>query len=140
MTKEDANIFQQLKRTDWKQTLWINFLRALCAIPAILLLGFISDPDQKLSNDVLLIGSVYPFLFPFFLAPILFIIVLFITAIFNLGEDEQKILVGFLALLLIAGGDPIVFLLHKVKPQIVPVVNYPFIWFKLIIWVDKNNT
>ena len=127
-----------LKGIDWKATLLIHFIRgSLSGIGffiLILLVGGIGDPMSPIRKDgltgvvAILLGL--PFLYLLFLLPLSFIAT-------YLGSGKYAIpFVGLLALPATVFGlmaDPFVFIIHKIKKEIIPVEKYGFFNWKLMI-------
>lgn len=114
----------------WKQTLWINFLRPLCALPALITFSLVTGN----SSATPLFFVSYPFLYLFLFVPILLLIKSIAQAV---GGPLAGLLTVPLALIMITGGDPIVYTLSKVKPDLVPIQNYPLFSFDLAMFVYK---
>ncbi|MCS5699338.1 hypothetical protein NZK32_09835 [Cyanobium sp. FGCU-52] len=114
----------------WKQTLWINFLRPLCALPA--LIAFSSLTGNSSGTPLFFVS--YPLLYLFLFVPILLLIKIIAQAA---GGPLAGLLTVPLALIMITGGDPIVFIISKVKPDLVPIQNYPILSFDLAMFVLK---
>ncbi len=125
------NVFKNLGRIAWKETVWINFLRATCAIPILILFS-------ALANDYLPVGFYvfYPFLYLAIWGPFLYLLQAIISAF---SEPMGSIVTLLFVTISIAGGDPLVFLIHKLKPEIVPLEKYPFIFFAVFAFVLKDN-
>lgn len=107
-----------------KETLWVNILRSFCAgVVWIIISLFMQDDGNPFYYKL-----AYPVLMPFILG--LFYIVSLILKLFKLDWVGN-----ILCMIAAVPGDPIVFMLHKLKPELVPVKEYKFIWFVAIISV-----
>jgi hypothetical protein len=127
---------EDFKKVQWGRTLALNMMRAFAA-------GIVWGIVMLMTGN----GSGSPdsprwFLMPFFLPaaylgilPIFLITSKIITSTLGqLGEMG----VGMMTLLLglgLAVGDPIVYLVHKLKPSLVPTEKFSFINIVLILFV-----
>ncbi len=132
------NPFTNFNQIMWKKTLWINFLRAVCVLPV--LVGFFALNDS-LYFEVVPFFLLYTFLYLFLMAPLLIFLDRLVMITFSLTGLPiiGQIINALSALVFISGGDPIVFALSKIKPEIVPVQRYPFINFSVIMFVVKQE-
>ena len=121
-------MFENLKGLLFKETVWINTLRSMCAGLVYMILMLIAQPGGM----PLYIPLLYPVLFP--IAWLLFYIVSQILRIIKLGGIGS-----FMCMLASVPGDPLVYLLAKIKPALVPVKDFKFINFAPIILVFKDD-
>jgi hypothetical protein len=110
----------------WKDTLWLNFLRALFAGP-------VWTAVMVLTGEPLAVAVVY------LLFPLLYFggglpLGLTTALLSSLGVPYVG-LFTILCSLLVVVGDPFVFILYKVKPNIIPVQKFSVLNFVLIIFV-----
>jgi len=129
-----------IKKVQWGRTICLNMMRALAAgiVWGIVLLvtgngsGGADAPQWFMLPIMLPLG--YLFIVPMFL-----IIGKIMTAILGqLGE----IGVGMMTLLMglgLAVGDPLVYLLYKLKPALVPTEKFNILNFALILFVLDPN-
>lgn len=117
----------------WKETLWMNFLRAACALPFLITVSLIT----KNSAGTPIFFVSYPFMYLFFVVPILFLVKAICQAA---GGPLAPLLLIPITLFMISGGDPIVYFLSKVKPEVVPIKNYPFLSFDFAMLVLKEES
>lgn len=131
------NPFKNFNRIRWKDTLWLNVLRSVCVLPVLIGFSITTGNSTSDSQTSIWFFIFYPFFYPFLVAPIL----VFFRAIFMaiLG-GLAGILIIPMSLLFIAGGDPIMFFLHKIKPQLVPIQQYPFICLDVVMFVLKEES
>lgn len=115
----------------WKETLWVNSLRSACALPLLIFMLSRSDSEQNL----LVLAIVYPFIYLPLVAPFLMIFKVFCEAV---GKQLAPILLIPINIIFISGGDPLVFLLSKWKPSLVPIRNYPVFSFDAAMFVLKE--
>lgn len=127
MRIREFNASRDWNKIAWKETMWLNFLRALCVSPVMIIFFALNNSDSwKLG----LIWPIYYFIaVPIFLLlrPVMFWI---------LGPLAMIIWIP-LCLVFISGGDPIVFLISKIKPKLVPIQGFKFINLELFIFVEK---
>lgn len=114
-------------RVMWKETLWLNFLRAICVTPVVLIF-------TALSNGEMITAILWPLNY-FLMVPIL--LFLFRPLAFGILGPIANLLWIPMCLIFICGGDPIVFLISKIKPQLVPIQDFKFINLELFIFVEK---
>jgi hypothetical protein len=140
MLDQNFNPFTNLHRICWLETLWLNFLRAVCVLPILILF-------TQGQNDVGFYIS-YPFAYTFLIAPMLIVLRLITFAIggnLPMGKLFAHLIVLFMSVVFISGGDPILFLLNfiskKIKPDftLVPIKKYPIFTPQLLIFVLKDD-
>jgi hypothetical protein len=123
----DFSIRRDWKNIDWKITLQYNVFRSLCATPVWLLLFFLSS--KHFVWQMLLFPVIY---FAFWLP------LGFITGwLARIGIPVIGIL-SIVCSLVIVVGDPVVWIISKIKPDLVPVDCPKFLDFHLIVFVVKN--
>lgn len=111
----------------WGQTLVLNFFRSFAAG----IVWFIVSIFVKPANPALL------------LFPLVYFLILMPTGIIS-GKLSEKgvpfagLFTKFISLL-VAVGDPLVYVLHKIKPGSVPVEKFSFFNFYVIIFVLGNK-
>jgi len=125
------NPFQEPDKVLWKETFWVNFLRSACALPLLLFVLSRSDSEQNL----LALAIVYPFIYLPLVAPLLMFFKVIIEAI---GKQLAPVLLIPMNIVFISGGDPLVFLLSKLKPSLVPIKDYPVFSFNAAMFVLKE--
>ncbi len=111
-----------------KQTIWVNFLRSFCTGIIIAIVGFFMPTGaESIGFAVLLV--------PFFVPLIYFASYLlsFILKLFGLGGIGN-----IMCMLFSVPGDPLVFLLSQVKPELVPVENFKFLNFAGVYLVYQD--
>ena len=117
-----------MKNLLFKETLWVNVLRSFCAgiVWAVISLFMAND------GHPFYFKLIFPFVMPLLLGA--FYIVSLILKMFNLAGIGN-----IMCMLVSVPGDPIVFLLHNLKPELVPVKEYKFLWFVGIILVYDDE-
>lgn len=117
-----------MKNLRFIETIWVNILRSFCAgIVWIIISCFMTSDGNPFYYKLLC-----PFVMPFVLG--LFYVVSIALKLFNLGWVGNM-----MCMLVSVPGDPLVFLLHNLKPEWVPVKEYKFLWFVGIILVYDND-
>jgi len=124
---QELNIFRDWDRISWKDSLWFNFMRAICFTPVAITFFTLNGASD---------------LTPAFFWPIIYffcvLIFLTISPILNAaGGPLAPIMWAFFSLIFVSAGDPIVFLISKIKPDLVPVQNCKFIYLRLFVFVLK---
>jgi len=120
---------QNFRQIRWGKTLWYSLLRSICAGFVIGMLMFIF-PESEGNRMCGLEGSLfYPFAYFFIFFPMGIVF-------FWLQEFPfVRLLSGYIALCSISLGDPIIYIMHKFFPRLVPIKSPPFFSFLLIFWV-----
>lgn len=130
MGNDNFSFKRDFKKIMWLSTLWVNFLRSLFAGPVFLLIMFFVD-DR--SNSLL----------PFLMFPVAYFLCLLPFGIFLYILNDMGVpFAGYLYIffsILVALGDPFVFILHKIKPSFVPVYKFNMFNFDIIIFVTNDN-
>lgn len=128
---EDFSFSRDFRKIRWGATLRYNMLRALCAAVVITLVAFSLD---KRGSFPIGIAIAVPIGYPFVFLPLG-------IALNFLGRFFWPFsLVAMSLSLIIAAGDPLVFLLHKILRNLVPVRNPAFVSFKMLIYVLDDGT
>ncbi len=127
MAKNDFSFKRDYRRIKWQATLWVNVLRAAFAGPIwVIFMAFAGDMP-------------FPQVLVYLLFPALYLV-----GFLPLGLGASFLssvgvpVVGWLSFavaLMIMVGDPFVFVLHKAKPEFVPVKTFNVINFTLILFV-----
>ncbi len=118
-------------RVMWKETLWLNFMRAVCVSPIMTI--FLASSNSGSNSDSWIFGLIWP-IYYFIAVPIL---LLFRSLVYWTGGPLAPLVWIPVCLIMISGGDPIVFLISKIKPQLVPIQDFKFINFEIFIFVEK---
>ena len=130
-----------MPRVQWGRTLWLNLLRGFAAgiVWAIVLLVLGEDaPQGPHSTPWYLVPLVLPTgylcMLPFFV-----VATKIVTAVLgdaaNIGVACLSIVLGLLVIV----GDPLLFLAHKLRPSLLPVEQFSFVNFALIIYVLRPD-
>lgn len=117
------------KNVIWSKTLQINAIRCLIA-GLIWGIIFLFSEDASSVQEKILMFSVMPLIFLLILFPFN----LLILGLSKIGIPYIVIIYYILTLLFVLA-DPIMFILHRVKENLVPVEKYNFINFNAAILV-----
>lgn len=137
---EPSSLKELIKIINWKPTLILNFERSfvaglLWAIVMTMAMG--SEMGYWATFFLYLIG--FPLAFMLFIMPV----GLIYSYLTGPGSHKSKIgcLFAYLFVigptLMIIVADPIMFLIYKIKPSLIPVAKYKFLDFSLAIYVAK---
>lgn len=122
---------RDFREIQWGATIWYNLLRAACAGLVLALLMFLFPQSQGDRIIALAAPLVWPIGY--------LIIFLPMGIIFSLLQGLQVPLVGLVAavfaILAVGVGDPIVCILHRIRPGLVPVDSPPLFSVYIIFWV-----
>ena len=123
----DFSIRRDWKQINWKATFQFNVFRSVCSVPMWALLIILSG--QKLSWVVLLFPVFYfGFWLPFGLL---------CSWLARIGVPFIGLL-SVISSLVIVVGDPIVWIISKIKPELVPIEKPKFLDFHLIVFALHN--
>ncbi|BBO83093.1 hypothetical protein DSCO28_36590 [Desulfosarcina ovata subsp. sediminis] len=125
---------RDFKRIKWKETLWLNFIRAFFAGIVYVIICIFAGEGNTFA-DAFKIILIFPFSYLFVILPM----GLFMNFLSGIGVPFVG-LVGIIFSLIVVLGDPIVFAIHKLKPTLVPVKKFRIINFRLIIFILDNLT
>lgn len=125
-------MFEDLKNMLFKETLQVNFFRGVAAGFVWMIVMLIAQPPDM---PVAMIFS-YPIIVPIALVTIIPILWGIFKMFISMGIPFMG-LGHLLIALFIVPGDPIIFLLHKAAPQLVPIETYPFMTWHPYIFVIK---
>jgi len=126
------NPFQEPGKILWKETIWLNFLRPACALP--LLIFVLSNSNSNSELDPLFL-AIYPIIYLPMVVPLLMFFKVICEAT---GKQLAPLLIIPINILFISGGDPLLFLLSKLIPSLVPIKDYPIFSFDAVIFVIKE--
>jgi hypothetical protein len=126
---------RDFNRIAWGRTLWLNLLRAFCAgiVWAIIVLVFGIQLGSGMSSVML--PLIAPIAYIFFLIAYLAIAKIPFIIPVGLLRELTILAYGLILGLAIAVGDPLVFIIHSIKPNLIPVEKFDFINFKMCIFV-----
>lgn len=121
----EFSLKRDFKYIQWGPTLLVNFVRAVSAslvwIIIVILLDSGTDPLAML------------------LTPVLYFAILLPVGLISIFLSELGVpfvwIITLMALVTIVPGDPLTFIIHKIAPKIVPLKNYGFLNFTLILFV-----
>lgn len=127
-----------LKAVDWKPTLQLHLLRSIGAgltWAVVLLVAVGNAPDAPP-------WWAMPFAFPFiyFIGLPFYLLIAKIAAGFG---DMGKAFAGFITLALAVGivaGDPLVYVLFKQRPDLVPVQRFSLFNFVAVLFVQQRGS
>jgi hypothetical protein len=143
------SIRRDIKYVQWNRTLQLTFIRAIGSslvllIPAIWII-WIMDPEASGMSfgELLALTPVYFFgatLGTALIYPGLGLVCWYLTSLYKYFPIFGLFGFGYIALTLpLMFGDPFTFVLHKVKPEWVPVEEYNFLNFVPIVFVVDPN-
>lgn len=125
----DFRLTRDFREIQWGATIWYNLLRAACAGLVVGVLMFIFPQSMGDRTTALAIPFVWPIAY----------LIIFLPAgiVFSLLQALPFIglLAALFAFVAVGIGDPIASILHKLRPQIVPVESPPLFSLHLIFWV-----
>jgi hypothetical protein len=139
---QTSSLGEFFRDVDWKNTLILNFERAfLASLVWAIVLFFITKAGGVGSEWETFIYFLValPFSFTLLYIP-LGVVYSYITRNKTSESNIGCIITWMFVVaptLMIIVGDPILFLLHRIKPSLVPVDKYRFIEFSLAIFVRK---
>ena len=128
---------RDLKFVDWKATLQVNVMRAAAAgfiigtVMALMLSGEPSAGSNRLM--VLAMPLIYAVVLPIGL-PFYFAMAMFLGFLSDLGVPFVGLFNVFLSFIF-AIGDPFLFLLHRSRPDLVPLDQPSFFTLRIVIFV-----
>ncbi|MCK4358027.1 MAG: hypothetical protein KAW92_04670 [Candidatus Cloacimonetes bacterium] len=123
---QDFSLKRDFKLIQWGPTLLLNLVRSFCAgITWLIIFLAFGSPLSEIWFFIL-----FPIPYFFVYVPIGLLIIL----LSEIGVPFIGILMYILSLMMVAG-DPLTFLLHKVKPALVPAEHYGFLNFRVIIFI-----
>ncbi len=122
-------MFENLKGLLLKETVWLNILRSVCAGIVLMIISFFLPSD---GNTPFYIKLLYPLVSPIVL--LLFYGVAQILKLFNLGGVGN-----IMCMLVTVPGDPLLYALFKLKPEIVPVKSLNILNFVGLILVYSDD-
>jgi len=125
----DFKFTRDFRQIQWGPTLQYNLLRSACAGLVLGILMFIFPQSQGDRLTALAAPFVWPFGYLFMFLPM--------GLVFSLlrGVPFVGLLAAFFAIVAVSIGDPIVCILHKFVPKLVPVDSPPLFSVYLIFWV-----
>jgi hypothetical protein len=122
---------RDFRNIKWGATLYYNMLRALCSgiIVTIVSLFFYNEMAAKGDYTLLMAWLIIPLGYPLIYLPM----GLVLRALGNVFTPFAFVAACFA--LMVALGDPLVFLLHKINRNLVPVDRPDFFSLQMIIFV-----
>ena len=125
----DFSFIRDFRNINWVPTIWYNALRAICAglVIGILMLIFPQGTEGRFT--AIAVPLVWPIAY--------FIIFLPMGIVFSILRNLPFVglLAAFFSIVSVAIGDPIVCVLHKFLPKLVPVESPPIFSLNLVFWV-----
>jgi len=122
-------MFENFKGLLVKETIWLNTLRSVGAGIVWVILSFFIPNDGNTSFYTRLLGPI-GFIFIYWL----FVFFAQILKVINLGGIGS-----IMCMMASTPGDPLVYILFKIKPEFVPVEKFDILNFVGIILVYKND-
>jgi len=131
---QDFSLKRDFKNIDWKTTIITNLVRAVSAgfVWTLILLFSGSFKHDPLMGALSTLAAL-PIGYLFILMPVGIVVSYLASVIPFIG------LFNFLPLVTILPGDPLVYIIKQFVPQIVPVEEFGFVNFRLIIFVLKSE-
>lgn len=123
----DFSIKRDWKKINWKATFQYNVFRSLCATPVWLLFTSLLN-EQFIWQMILFPVAYFAFWLPFGLI---------CGWLARLGIPFVGLL-SIVSSLVIVVGDPVVWIISKIKPDLVPVDKPKFLDFHLIVFVTND--
>jgi formate/nitrite transporter FocA (FNT family) len=131
-----ASTFGNAERILWGRTLWLNILRSISAGIVWSIVVLIATGGHTEPNDPP--WWVIPFLAPIcyvvMLGMCLFTAKLMTVMAGDMGELASNSIKTLLSLAIIVG-DPLVYVLYKYNPSLVPVEKFRFVNFSFLLYV-----
>lgn len=131
----DFSIAHDFRRILWKETIWYNLLRAAGAgcVIGVLMLLFGEDADSRLQG--LSAPLIWPAAYMIVMLPLGVV-----TAKLAWSSGWVALFARFVSLIAVAIGDPLVCLLHRFAPNLVPLQEPPLFSTQIIMFVLKPDT
>ncbi len=125
----DFQFSRDFRKIQWGATLWYNLLRASCAGLVIGVLMFFFNQNETDLFSAIASPLVWPIGYLILFLPL--------GIIFSILRELPfvGILSVFFSLIAVAIGDPIVCILHKFFPKLVPVESPSIFSLILVFWV-----
>jgi hypothetical protein len=117
--------WRDFKRINWTTTIVLNYLRAFVAGLLWGVIFLITGINHNIN-----ILTLMPFIWPIFLIIFYLLQLFFKKVIAVIGK-----LLYYIGLIVICPADPILFIINKYYPHIIPVKQYPLFSKELIIYV-----
>ena len=128
---------QDIKKVDWGSTLKYNLLRAVSAGIVWGLLMLITNPAKN-ALPALFAPIFFPVFYLFLVTVVVGVLSLYARSPFPFAEMIAGLTMLVWAFV-VAVGDPLIYLLHKRKPDFVPVDQPRFFDFHLIVFVLRDQ-
>lgn len=123
----DFSLTRDFRSICWGATIWYNTVRAFFA--GIVIMAFLLLSDGYKDPVQLITPIAWPFAWLIFFLPLGMILSLFSAVPF------VNLFAAFISFIAVGCGDPLVCIVHKMAPKMVPVAAPPIISFKIIFWV-----
>lgn len=128
---EDFDVKRDFKFVKWKETLQVTVIRAVVAGFIWFVLSLVKG-DQFQQALIMLVGFSAIYILCFLPIGLL------CAFLSSKGVPFVGLITIFFALAIVLA-DPIVYAIHKVKPELVPVKKFGFINFALLIYVIDED-
>ncbi|MBT6225299.1 MAG: tetratricopeptide repeat protein [Candidatus Scalindua sp.] len=122
----DFSFRRDFKSIQWKETLQLNLIRSAFAGPVWIIIGIALGAPI---SDVMVM-LLFPIVYFTFMMPL----GLLGSFLSNIGIPFAGLATAFAAIF-VAVGDPLVFFLKQYKPEFIPVEEYQFFNFRMIMFV-----
>jgi hypothetical protein len=128
---------QDIKIVDWGSTIKYNLMRAVAAGVVWGFFMLVTDPTKN-ALPALFTPILFPVIYLCLVTVVVGVLSLYARSPFPFAELIAALTMLFWAFV-VAVGDPLIYLLHKRKPEIVPVRQPRFFDFHLIVFVLRNQ-
>lgn len=122
------------KNIMWKETIQVNLVRSVCA-GIVYAIGILLTGSYGEGSPLLIL--LFPIAIPIFYFGFFLPIGLICRFLARIGVPFVGI-GTFVCSLFIVLGDPLVFFIHKLKKELVPMEKYGFFNFTIFIFVTKS--
>ncbi len=126
----DFSVWKDFRRIDWRSTIILNVLRSIAAGVVWTVVGFAITQGQTAFFALMVVQ------FPMFYFVGLLPVGLFASWLSRVGVPFAGLVTLSCALFIVVA-DPLMFILHHIRPNLVPVDKYRFFDLHLLIYVVK---
>ncbi len=128
---QDFSFTRDFKSIEWKATIQVNLIRGFFA-------GIIWSLFMYSFAQMGPMAFIYVIIWPLFAWVVIFPFIRIVGWLSDLGVPFIGLMSLFLAFMM-AVGDPFTFMLHKYRPDLVPIEQYKFFDLSAIIFVVDNQ-
>jgi len=120
-------IKNETQNVDWKATSTVNLIRAFFSGLVLMVIALLSGALSSMGPQIFALPVAIP---------LFFLIAMPIIRVFQKVSFMKWVNLVFVLMFIF--GDPLVFILHKLVPQAVPIDKYNFINVAALIYVRKS--